>query len=83
MINALAAALSFLFLIFSRPILINVIGEWDEFEKIITENNVEVIDLKLRKYFKQKKINGFFLSRYYQIKILDQLSLMQKEFIIS
>jgi len=54
---------------FSRPILINVIGEWDEFENIISENNIEVVDLKLRKYFKRKKINGFFLSRYYQIKI--------------
>jgi len=54
---------------FLRPILINVIGEWDEFEKVISENNIEVVDLKLRKYFKRKKINGFFLSRYYQIKI--------------
>ena len=53
----------------SKPILINAIGEWDEFEKIIVENNIEVVDLKLRKYFKKKKINGFFLSRYYQIKI--------------
>ncbi len=52
-----------------KPILINVIGEWDEFENIIAENNIEVVDLKLRKYFKKKKINGFFSSRYYQIKI--------------
>ena len=48
-----------------KPILINVIGEWDN-ENIIAENNIEVIDLKLRKYFKKKK-NGFFLSRYYHI----------------
>ena len=38
-----------------KPILINVIGEWDEFENIIAENNIEVVDLKLRKYFKKKK----------------------------
>ena len=52
-----------------RPTLINVIGEWDEYKEIILENNIEVIDLKLNKYFKKKKIRGFFLSRYYQIKI--------------
>ena len=52
-----------------KPVLINVIGEWDEFENIIAENDIEVVDLKLRKYFKKKKINGFFFSRYYQIKI--------------
>jgi hypothetical protein len=39
-----------------RPTLINVIGEWDEYKEIILENNIEVIDLKLNKYFKKKKI---------------------------
>ena len=52
-----------------KPTLINVIGEWDDYNEIILENNIEVIDLKLKKYFKKKKISGFFFSRYYQIKI--------------
>jgi len=51
------------------PTIINVFGEWDEFKKIIQDNQIEIIDLRLNKYFKKKKINGFFLSRYYQIKI--------------
>ena len=41
-----------------KPTLINVIGEWDNFNHIILEHNIEVIDLKLSKYF--KKIRGFF-----------------------
>ena len=45
-----------------KPILINVIGEWDEFENIIAENNIEVVDLKLRKYFKKKKNKWFFFK---------------------
>ena len=52
-----------------KPTLINVIGEWDNYNKIILENNIDVIDLNLKKYFKKKKISGFFFSRYYQIKI--------------
>jgi len=52
-----------------KPTLINVIGEWDAHEEIISKNNIEVIDLKLSSNFKKKKISGFFLSRYYQIKI--------------
>ena len=52
-----------------KPTLINVIGEWDNYNEIILENNIEVIDLKLKKHFKKKNINGFFFSRYYQIKI--------------
>ena len=67
-----------------RPTLINVIGEWDEYEKAILENNIEVIDLKLKKYFKGKKISGYFLSRYYQIKIfilafMPLISILKKE----
>ena len=38
-----------------KPTLINVIGEWDDYNEIILENNIEVIDLKLKKYFKKKK----------------------------
>ena len=52
-----------------KPTLINVIGEWDAHKEIISKNNIEVIDLKLSRHFKRKKISGFFLSRYYQIKI--------------
>tara|TARA_B100000579_G_scaffold379522_1_gene346905 strand:- start:2179 stop:3318 length:1140 start_codon:yes stop_codon:yes gene_type:complete len=52
-----------------KPTLINVIGEWDSYKDIILKNNIEVIDLKLSKNFKKKKIRGFFQSRYYQIKI--------------
>jgi len=52
-----------------KPTLINVIGEWDDYNEIILKNNIEIIDLKLKKYFKKKKISGFFFSRYYQIKI--------------
>ena len=67
-----------------KPILINVIGEWDRYEKTIIENNIEVIDLKLKKYFKRKKISGYFLSRYYQIKIfilafMPLISIFKKE----
>ena len=66
-----------------KPTLINVIGEWDNYNQIILENNIEVIDLKLSKYFKKKKISGFFFSRYYQIKIfilafLPLISLLRK-----
>ena len=52
-----------------KPILINVIGEWDNYQDQIKKYNIEIIDLNLRKYFKNKKISGYFLSRYYQIKI--------------
>ena len=52
-----------------KPALINVIGEGDDYKKIIEDNKIEVIELNLKKYFKKKKISGFFLSRYYQIKI--------------
>ena len=51
------------------PILINVIGEWDNYQDQINKYNIEIVDLNLRKYFKNKKISGYFLSRYYQIKI--------------
>lgn len=51
------------------PILINVIGEWDNYQDQIDKYNIEIVDLNLRKYFKNKKISGYFLSRYYQIKI--------------
>ncbi len=52
-----------------KPTLINVIGEWDAHKETILKNNIELIDLKLGRNFKRKKISGFFLSRYYQIKI--------------
>ena len=66
-----------------KPTLINVIGEWDSYNETILENNIEVIDLNLKKYFKKKKISGYFLSRYYQIKIfilafLPLISLLRK-----
>tara|TARA_Y100000294_G_scaffold162861_1_gene168243 strand:+ start:393 stop:605 length:213 start_codon:yes stop_codon:yes gene_type:complete len=33
------------------PTIINVFGEWDEFKKIIQDNQIEIIDLRLNKYF--------------------------------
>jgi len=38
-----------------KPALINVIGEWDDYKKIIEDNKIEVIELNLKKYFKKKK----------------------------
>ena len=53
-----------------NPVIIDVFGEWNKYETLIKKNNIEVIKLKLDKYFKKKKINGFFFSRYYQLKII-------------
>lgn len=52
-----------------KPYIINVFGEWDDYRETIFENEIDIINLNLHKFFKKKKINGFFLSRYYQIKI--------------
>ena len=53
-----------------NPVIIDVFGEWNKYETLIKKNNIEVIKLRLDKYFKKKIINGFFLSRYYQLKII-------------
>ena len=37
-----------------NPTLINVIGEWDDYKKIIEDNKIDVIELNLKKYFKKK-----------------------------
>tara|TARA_Y100000816_G_C26090864_1_gene576456 strand:- start:120 stop:1280 length:1161 start_codon:yes stop_codon:yes gene_type:complete len=52
-----------------NPVLINVFGEWDFYIDIIKENKIDLINLGLDKHFEKKKINGFFLSRFYQLKI--------------
>ena len=53
-----------------KPVIIDVFGEWKKYQVEIKMNNVEVIHLGLDKFFKKKNINGFFLSRYYQLKII-------------
>jgi glycosyltransferase involved in cell wall biosynthesis len=53
-----------------NPVIIDVFGEWKKYESLIEKNNIEVIKLNTDKYFKKKKINGFFLSRYYHFKII-------------
>ena len=52
-----------------EPVIIDVFGEWAEHNEIIIDNNIKVEKLGLNKFFKKKKINGYVLSRYYQIKI--------------
>lgn len=52
-----------------KPYIINVFGEWDDYRETVTKNKIALINLNLDRFFKRKKINGFFLSRYYQIKI--------------
>ena len=52
-----------------EPMIIDVFGEWDAYQDLFLKNKISVIKLNLDNYFKKKKINGFFISRYYQIKI--------------
>lgn len=52
-----------------HPVIIDVFGEWVEHNEVIIKNNIKVEKLGLNKFFKKKKINGYILSRYYQIKI--------------
>ena len=47
--------------------IIDVFGEWDAYQDLLLKNKISVIKLNLDNYF--KKINGYFVSRYYQIKI--------------
>jgi len=51
------------------PVIIDVFGEWRDHQSILEENNISIERLNLDKYFKEKKIQGYLKSRYYQIKI--------------
>ena len=52
-----------------EPYLIDVFGEWEKYEHEININKIQMIELNLNKFFLKKDVNGFFLSRWYQIKI--------------
>ena len=52
-----------------EPFLINVIGEWDAYNEEIKKNDINLIDLGISKKFRNKKVSGFILSRYYYFKI--------------
>lgn len=52
-----------------QPFIIDVFGEWDEYKYLLIEKNISIKKLNLDLFFKKKKINGYFKSRYYQIKI--------------
>ena len=52
-----------------QPFIIDVFGEWDEYKYLLIEKNISIKKLNLDLFFRKKKINGYFKSRYYQIKI--------------
>ena len=52
-----------------EPVIIDIFGEWGAYKETLIKNNIQVDKLGLNKFFKKKKINGYILSRYYQIKI--------------
>ena len=49
--------------------LLLMYSENGDHQSILEENNISIERLKLDKYFKEKKIQGYLKSRYYQIKI--------------
>lgn len=52
-----------------EPIIINACGEWEEYMGIFKSNQIEVIDLSKKKYFKYLPKEGFLLSRFSYILI--------------
>jgi glycosyltransferase involved in cell wall biosynthesis len=52
-----------------EPIIINACGEWDEYLEIFKSNQIEVIDLSKKKYFKYLPKEGFLFSRFSYILI--------------
>ena len=51
------------------PVIIDVFGEWESEKDLLIKNEIKIIKLELDNFFKEKKIHGYFKSRYYQIKI--------------
>ncbi len=45
------------------PYLINVAGEWDQYENEISKKNIKIINLTSSKFIKNKNIKGFIKSR--------------------
>ncbi len=52
-----------------EPVIIDVFGEWEAYKDLLSKNNILVKKLNLDNFFKKKTINGYIISRYYQIKI--------------
>ena len=51
------------------PIIIDVFGEWNNYRDSLKKEKITIKKLGLDNFFKEKKIHGYFKSRYYQIKI--------------
>ena len=43
-----------------KPYIINVFGEWDDYRETIFENEIDIINLNLHKFFKKKKLMDSF-----------------------
>lgn len=52
-----------------EPVIIDVFGEWDNYEEIFSKNKISIEKLNLNNFFKEKNIRGYLKSRYYQTKI--------------
>ena len=52
-----------------EPVIIDVFGEWQDHLELINKHHIKIEKLNLDSHFSDKKINGFFKSRLFQIKI--------------
>ena len=46
-----------------EPIILNTLGEWDEYKNILNKNNIEIYQLTKSKFLKNIKSDGFLRSR--------------------
>ncbi len=62
-----------------EPIIINSCGEWDNYSKIFTDNNIKIINFYKIKFFKYLPKKGFIASRfsYFIIFIFSFLPLLK------
>ena len=62
-----------------KPTIINVCGEWNDSEDLLKNNNVEVVKLYEKNFFKYLPKNGFLRSRfsYFVIAILSIIPLVK------
>lgn len=62
-----------------KPVVINVCGEWNDSEDLLKNNNVEVVKLYQKNFFKYLPKNGFIRSRfsYFAIAILSIIPLVK------